>query len=121
MQDLSPDQVVALASCFIWQERAEAGQKVREDMQGPYGALCEAARTVAKVSALHALSALYAVRCLHALQQGGQADVPQCIFKLPVLWQRYVNCMLCLICMLCLLCLLFKLCGGTHMADHRAQ
>ena len=49
MQELTPDQVVALVSCTIWQERAEAGQKVREDMQGPYGALTEAARRVAKV------------------------------------------------------------------------
>lgn len=49
IQELTPDQVVALVSCTIWQERAEAGQKVREDMQGPYGALTEAARRVAKV------------------------------------------------------------------------
>ena len=49
LQELSPDQVVALVSCTIWQERSEAGQKVRDDMQGPYGALTEAARRVAKV------------------------------------------------------------------------
>ncbi|DBA84763.1 hypothetical protein WJX77_001199 [Trebouxia sp. C0004] len=49
-KELTPDQVVALVSCTIWQERAEAGQKVRDDMQGPYGALTEAARRVAKVA-----------------------------------------------------------------------
>ena len=82
MQDLSPDQVVALASCFIWQERAEAGQKVREDIQGPYGALCEAARTVAKVCALHALPALYAVRCLHAPLMHRVLTVCSCILHI---------------------------------------
>ena len=60
LQELSPDQVVALVSCTIWQERAEVGQKVREDMQGPYGALTEAARRVAKVGcwASHVLALL---------------------------------------------------------------
>ena len=50
MQDLSADQVVSLVSCTVWQEMAEAGQKVREDMTGPFGALQEAARAVGKVS-----------------------------------------------------------------------
>jgi len=58
VQELTPDQVVALVSCTIWQERAEAGQKLREDMQGPYGALTEAARRVAKVSACFACFAV---------------------------------------------------------------
>lgn len=49
MQELRPEQVVALVSCTVWQERAEGGQKVRQDMQGPFAALTEAARTVAKV------------------------------------------------------------------------
>ena len=50
VQELTPDQVVALVSCTVWQERAEAGQKVREDMQGPFAALTQAARTVGKVN-----------------------------------------------------------------------
>ncbi|KAL3145466.1 hypothetical protein ABBQ32_003293 [Trebouxia sp. C0010 RCD-2024] len=49
-KELKPEQVVALVSCTVWQERAEAGQKVRQDMQGPFAALTEAARTVAKVA-----------------------------------------------------------------------
>lgn len=44
---------MALVSCTVWQERAEAGQKVRQDMQGPFAALTEAARTVAKVHRHH--------------------------------------------------------------------
>jgi len=62
VQELTPDQVVALVSFTFWQERAEAGQKVREDMQGPYGALTEAARRVAKVSACLARFACFAVQ-----------------------------------------------------------
>ena len=54
LQELTPDQVVALVSCTVWQERAEAGQKVREDMQGPFAALTQAARTVGKVKYLPA-------------------------------------------------------------------
>lgn len=49
LQDLSVDQVVSLVSCTVWQERAEAGQKVREDMQQPFHALQEAARRIGKV------------------------------------------------------------------------
>ena len=49
LQELTPDQVVALVSCTVWQERAEVGQKVREDMQGPFAALTQVARTVGKV------------------------------------------------------------------------
>lgn len=63
VQELTPDQVVALVSCTIWQERAEAGQKVREDMQGPYGALTEAARRVAKVSACLFMLCMPCVLC----------------------------------------------------------
>jgi len=64
LQELTPDQVVALVSCTIWQERADAGQKVRQDMQGPYGALTEAARRVAKVCAVPALLTLPALPAL---------------------------------------------------------
>lgn len=53
MQELSIEQVVSLVSCTVWQERAEAGQKVREDMQGPFHALQEAARRVGKVTNSH--------------------------------------------------------------------
>ena len=56
MQDLSIDQVVSLVSCTVWQERAEAGQKVREDMQGAFHALQEAARRVGKVTSGHAFT-----------------------------------------------------------------
>ncbi len=72
MQELTPDQVVALVSCTIWQERAEAGQKVREDMQGPYGALTEAARRVAKVSACLSCFACFAL-------QGRTQPSQQCV------------------------------------------
>ena len=77
VQELTPDQVVALVSCTIWQERAEAGQKVREDMQGPYGALTEAARRVAKVSAclFHALHALRALPC-----KAEHSQARQCVY-----------------------------------------
>ena len=37
LQELTPDQVVALVSCTVWQERAEAGQK---GAGGHAGALC---------------------------------------------------------------------------------
>jgi ATP-dependent RNA helicase DOB1 len=47
---LGPDQIVSLLSACVWREPSETGNKVREDMQGPYGALLEAARRVAKVS-----------------------------------------------------------------------
>lgn len=50
LQELSVDQVVSLVSCTVWQERAEAGQKVREDMQQPFHALQEAARRIGKVT-----------------------------------------------------------------------
>lgn len=58
VQELKPEQVVALVSCTVWQERAEAGQKVRQDMQGPFAALTEAARTVAKVQCCSANTAV---------------------------------------------------------------
>lgn len=73
VQELTPDQVVALVSCTIWQERAEAGQKVREDMQGPYGALTEAARRVAKVSACLSCFACPACLALQGRTQPSQA------------------------------------------------
>ncbi len=73
VQELTPDQVVALVSCTIWQERAEAGQKVREDMQGPYGALTEAARRVAKVSACLSCFACPACFALQGRRQPSRA------------------------------------------------
>lgn len=79
VQELTPDQVVALVSCTIWQERAEAGQKVREDMQGPYGALTEAARRVAKVSARLSCFAGFACPACFALQRRTQPSQEMCV------------------------------------------
>lgn len=79
MQELTPDQVVALVSCTIWQERAEAGQKVREDMQGPYGALTEAARRVAKVTACLSRFACFACPACFALQGRTQPSQAVCV------------------------------------------
>ena len=49
-QELKPEQAVALVSCLVWREKSEAGGRVSADMEGPVGALRQAARHVAKVT-----------------------------------------------------------------------
>ena len=49
---------MALVSACVWRERGEQRPRVREDMQGPYRSLLEAARRIGKVgAALHAHAA----------------------------------------------------------------
>ncbi|KAI7836432.1 hypothetical protein COHA_009701 [Chlorella ohadii] len=48
---LRHDQLCALLSCFIWREKSEAGNKVRQDLEAPYAALREHARKVARTAA----------------------------------------------------------------------
>ena len=58
LQELTCEQVVALISACVWRERGEQRPRVREDMQGPYRSLLEAARRIGKVGAvLHAHAA----------------------------------------------------------------
>ena len=48
--DLRPEQVVALLGCMCFEEKKKEGeQKVREDMEAPFGKLKETARAVGKV------------------------------------------------------------------------
>lgn len=49
MQEWGKDQIVALLSCFVWQERREKGFKLREKLQMPYHEVQQVARRVAKV------------------------------------------------------------------------
>jgi len=49
--DMSAEQLVAAASCFVWQEKGLSNPKLPEELVGPFGAVREAARRVAKVSA----------------------------------------------------------------------
>ncbi|CAG9465443.1 unnamed protein product [Pedinophyceae sp. YPF-701] len=49
---LTDEQVVALLSCFVWTEKGgRGGVKIREDLQGTFAALREAARTVGRAVA----------------------------------------------------------------------
>ncbi|EFN51100.1 hypothetical protein CHLNCDRAFT_141429 [Chlorella variabilis] len=50
-QDMSLEQLCALISCFIWREKSETGNKVRPDLEAPYGSLRAAARKVARAAA----------------------------------------------------------------------
>ena len=43
---------MALVSACVWRERGEQRPRVREDMQGPYRSLLEAARRIGKVGAV---------------------------------------------------------------------
>ena len=49
MQDLKPEQAVALVACLVWREKSDAAARVSEELEGPVAALREAARRVAKV------------------------------------------------------------------------
>jgi ATP-dependent RNA helicase DOB1 len=47
LSTLTPVQLASLLSCFVWSEASDRGTpKVREELQGAYGALREAARRV---------------------------------------------------------------------------
>ena len=48
-QDLSPDMIVALLSCFMWNERSEGASSLGRDMKLHRDALVAMARTVAEV------------------------------------------------------------------------
>ena len=47
---MSGEQLVALLSCVVWAEKREGGTKLPEALKGPFAALQETARRVAKVS-----------------------------------------------------------------------
>ncbi|KAL3691924.1 hypothetical protein R1sor_005575 [Riccia sorocarpa] len=47
-KDLPPEQLVALLSCFVWQEKTKNAPKLREELAGPYSQLREVARRVGK-------------------------------------------------------------------------
>ena len=49
MQELSPEQAVALVSCLVWREKSDWAGRVGPELEGPVAALREAARRVAKV------------------------------------------------------------------------
>ncbi|GMM28643.1 ATP-dependent RNA helicase [Martiniozyma asiatica (nom. inval.)] len=48
--DLTPSQCAALLSCFVFQERSKEERKPNPELDGPYRALTEMARKVAKIS-----------------------------------------------------------------------
>ncbi|KAK3828261.1 MAG: rRNA-processing arch domain-containing protein [Benniella sp.] len=48
--DLTVEQTVALLSCFVFQEKTEAGTSLREELATPLRLMQEAARKIAKVS-----------------------------------------------------------------------
>lgn len=65
MQSYSTDQIVALVSCFVWQDRQERNKRrLPEKLQGPFNELQQAARLIAKVrySHLHAAFSIRSVR-----------------------------------------------------------
>ena len=74
LQELTCEQVVALVSACVWRERGEQRPRVREDMQGPYRSLLEAARRIGKVgAALHARAARMVVKQnIKSTTAGGQ-------------------------------------------------
>ncbi|KAJ1974857.1 ATP-dependent RNA helicase mtr4, partial [Dimargaris xerosporica] len=48
--DLTPEQVAALLSCFVFQEKSEGTVRLRDELEGPLRVMQEAARRIAKVS-----------------------------------------------------------------------
>ena len=48
-QDLSVHQAVGLMACLVWREKSDTGTRVSAELEGPVGALREAAKRVAKV------------------------------------------------------------------------
>lgn len=49
MQGLSAHQAVGLIASLVWREKSEKGMQVSAELEGPVGALREAAKRVAKV------------------------------------------------------------------------
>ena len=49
LKDATVEQVVALLSCFVWQEKTKNCSKLREDLAGPFLQLQEVARRIGKV------------------------------------------------------------------------
>uniref|UniRef100_A0A383W508 Helicase ATP-binding domain-containing protein n=1 Tax=Tetradesmus obliquus TaxID=3088 RepID=A0A383W508_TETOB len=49
--ELSPDQLVALCSCFVWSEKSSGSKKLPEALAGPLAALRKAARHVGTAAA----------------------------------------------------------------------
>ncbi|BBN13684.1 ATP-dependent RNA helicase DOB1 [Marchantia polymorpha subsp. ruderalis] len=47
-KELSSEQLVAVLSCFVWQEKSKNAPKLREDLSGPYTQLRDVARRVGK-------------------------------------------------------------------------
>ncbi|KIY98950.1 ATP-dependent RNA helicase DOB1 [Monoraphidium neglectum] len=48
---LTTEQLVATASCFVWQEKREGGVRLPKELQGPLKALQDTARRVGKAAA----------------------------------------------------------------------
>lgn len=48
---LTPEQTVALLSCFVFEEKSDEQSKLKEELAGPLRTLQETARRIAKVSA----------------------------------------------------------------------
>ncbi len=42
-------QAVGLMACLVWREKSDSGTRVSAELEGPVGALREAAKRVAKV------------------------------------------------------------------------
>ena len=49
LQELSAHQAVGLMACLVWREKSDTGTRVSAELEGPVGALREAAKRVAKV------------------------------------------------------------------------
>eukprot|EP01018_Ginkgo_biloba_P013880 Gb_31984 [translate_table: standard] len=48
-KDIPIKQMVALLSCFVWQEKLKDRQKLREDLERLFSQLCDTARRIGKV------------------------------------------------------------------------
>ena len=63
VQEWSKEQIVALVSCFVWQERLDKGTRLREKLQSSFTELQQCARRIAKVeSSLFPSSLTYYTR-----------------------------------------------------------
>lgn len=50
LNDLEVDQIVALMSCFVFEEKADSNQRLQEELAGPLRQLQESARKIATIS-----------------------------------------------------------------------
>jgi len=48
--ELEPQQIAALLSCFVFQERTDANQELKDELQDPFTKMKDIARRIAKVS-----------------------------------------------------------------------